>query len=97
MFPQPSFLSLCFQALPENREVQEAWLRGVLPAVMDSESSVQEKALECLDHVVIAHIKSQGKYRDSDASQKLAWELLGLLCEKCQDLRSVACVLTICE
>uniref|UniRef100_A0A673LFW2 Condensin-2 complex subunit D3 n=1 Tax=Sinocyclocheilus rhinocerous TaxID=307959 RepID=A0A673LFW2_9TELE len=73
-------------ALPENRELQEAWLRGVLPAVMDSESSVQEKALECLDHVVIAHIKSQGKYRDSDASQKLAWELLGLLCEKCQDL-----------
>uniref|UniRef100_A0A8C1P0K4 Condensin-2 complex subunit D3 n=1 Tax=Cyprinus carpio TaxID=7962 RepID=A0A8C1P0K4_CYPCA len=66
--------------------IQEAWLRGVLPAVMDSESSVQEKALECLDHVVIAHIKSQGKYRDSDASQKLAWELLGLLCEKCQDL-----------
>uniref|UniRef100_A0A673LIA9 Condensin-2 complex subunit D3 n=1 Tax=Sinocyclocheilus rhinocerous TaxID=307959 RepID=A0A673LIA9_9TELE len=73
-------------ALPENREVQEAWLRGVLPAVMDSESSVQEKALECLDHVVIAHIKSQGKYRDDDTSQKLAWDLLGLMCEKCQDL-----------
>ncbi|XP_073698531.1 condensin-2 complex subunit D3 [Garra rufa] len=73
-------------ALPENIEVQEAWLRGVLPAVMDSESSVQEKALECLDHVVIAHIKSQGKYRDGDTSQKLAWELLGLMCEKCQDL-----------
>ncbi|KAF4118849.1 condensin-2 complex subunit D3 [Onychostoma macrolepis] len=73
-------------ALPENREVQEAWLRGVLPAVMDSESSVQEKALECLDHVIIAHIKSQGKYRDSDTSQKLAWELLALMCEKCQDL-----------
>ncbi|KAI2668597.1 Condensin-2 complex subunit D3 [Labeo rohita] len=73
-------------ALPENTEVQEAWLRGVLPAVMDSESSVQEKALECLDHVVIAHIKSQGKYRDGDTSQKLAWELLGLMCDKCQDL-----------
>uniref|UniRef100_A0A8C2CT10 Condensin-2 complex subunit D3 n=1 Tax=Cyprinus carpio TaxID=7962 RepID=A0A8C2CT10_CYPCA len=73
-------------ALPENREVQEAWLRGVLPAVMDSESSVQEKALECLDHVVIAHIKSQGKYRDDDTSQKLAWDLLGLMCEKCQHL-----------
>uniref|UniRef100_A0A8C2GSV3 Condensin-2 complex subunit D3 n=1 Tax=Cyprinus carpio TaxID=7962 RepID=A0A8C2GSV3_CYPCA len=73
-------------ALPENREVQEAWLRGVLPAVMDSESSVQEKALECLDHVIIAHIKSQGKYRDDDTSQKLAWDLLGLMCEKCQHL-----------
>ncbi|XP_067259126.1 condensin-2 complex subunit D3 [Chanodichthys erythropterus] len=73
-------------ALPENKEVQEAWLRGVLPAVMDSESSVQEKALECLDHVVITHIKTQGKYRDGDTPQRLAWELLGLMCEKCQDL-----------
>uniref|UniRef100_A0A672SVU2 Condensin-2 complex subunit D3-like n=1 Tax=Sinocyclocheilus grahami TaxID=75366 RepID=A0A672SVU2_SINGR len=47
---------------------------------------LKEKALECLDHVVIAHIKSQGKYRDDDTSQKLAWDLLGLMCEKCQDL-----------
>uniref|UniRef100_A0A8C1CCG5 Condensin-2 complex subunit D3 n=1 Tax=Cyprinus carpio carpio TaxID=630221 RepID=A0A8C1CCG5_CYPCA len=76
----------CLMDLLANREVQEAWLRGVLPAVMDSESSVQEKALECLDHVVIAHIKSQGKYRDDDTSQKLAWDLLGLMCEKCQHL-----------
>jgi len=56
---------------------------------MDSESSVQEKALECLDHVIITHIKNQGKYRDDDTSQRLAWDLLGLMCEKCQDLRSV--------
>uniref|UniRef100_A0A8C1QFY3 Condensin-2 complex subunit D3 n=1 Tax=Cyprinus carpio TaxID=7962 RepID=A0A8C1QFY3_CYPCA len=76
----------CLMDLLANREVQEAWLRAVLPAVMDSESSVQEKALECLDHVVIAHIKSQGKYRDDDTSQKLAWDLLGLMCEKCQHL-----------
>ncbi|XP_067297852.1 condensin-2 complex subunit D3 isoform X2 [Pseudorasbora parva] len=73
-------------ALPENKEVQEAWLRGVLPAIMDSESSVQEKALECLDQVVITHIKNQGKYLDGDTSQRLAWDLLGLMCEKCQDL-----------
>ncbi|XP_051558295.1 condensin-2 complex subunit D3 isoform X1 [Myxocyprinus asiaticus] len=73
-------------ALSDNREVQEAWLRGVLPAVMDSESSVQEKALECLDQVILAHIKSQGKYRPDDTSQRLAWGLLGLMCEKCQDL-----------
>ncbi|KAI7810837.1 condensin-2 complex subunit D3 isoform X1 [Triplophysa rosa] len=73
-------------ALPDNLEVQEAWLRGVLPAVIDSESSVQEKALECLDHVILAHIKSQGKYHHGDTSQRLAWDLLGLMCEKCEDL-----------
>ncbi|KAF3842385.1 hypothetical protein F7725_024336 [Dissostichus mawsoni] len=33
-------------AKPECSVVQKAWLQGVLPAVMDAESSVQEKALE---------------------------------------------------
>lgn len=73
-------------ALPDNKDVQEAWLRGVLPAVMDSESSVQEKALECMDHAIIAHIKSHKKNHNINVSQKLAWDLLGLMCEKCQDL-----------
>ncbi|XP_065110750.1 condensin-2 complex subunit D3 isoform X2 [Paramisgurnus dabryanus] len=73
-------------ALSDNVDVQEAWLRGVLPAVIDSESSVQEKALECLDLVILTHIKSQGKYHHNDTSQRLAWDLLGLMCEKCEDL-----------
>ncbi|TSN95726.1 WD repeat-containing protein 19 [Bagarius yarrelli] len=45
-------------ALPNSPDVQEAWLRGVVPAVMDSESSVQEKALECLNDKIITYIKS---------------------------------------
>ncbi|XP_072526463.1 condensin-2 complex subunit D3 [Salminus brasiliensis] len=73
-------------ALSDNAEVQEAWLRGVVPAVIDSESSVQEKALECLDDLILKHIKSHASYRHGDTSQKLAWDLLGLICEKCQDL-----------
>ncbi|TRY56494.1 hypothetical protein DNTS_008784 [Danionella cerebrum] len=73
-------------ALPENTEVQEAWLRGLLPALLDSESSVQEKALECVDQVIIAHIKCKGGKQDIDISQRLAWGLLGLLCEKCHYL-----------
>ncbi|KAF7686726.1 condensin-2 complex subunit D3 [Silurus meridionalis] len=74
-------------ALPDNIEVQEAWLRGVVPAVMDSESSVQDKALECLNDKIITHIKSQGSYRHDNASQRVAWDLLKLMCDKCQDLR----------
>ncbi|KAG7313918.1 hypothetical protein KOW79_022414 [Hemibagrus wyckioides] len=73
-------------ALPDSTEVQEAWLRGVVPAVMDSESSVQEKALECLNDKIITHIKSHGSYRHDNASQTVAWDLLRLMCDKCQDL-----------
>ncbi|XP_053087025.1 condensin-2 complex subunit D3 [Pangasianodon hypophthalmus] len=73
-------------ALPDSAEVQEAWLRGVVPAVMDSESSVQEKALECLNEKIVTHIKSHGSYRHDDASQRVAWDLLRLMCDKCQDL-----------
>ncbi|XP_062864703.1 condensin-2 complex subunit D3 [Trichomycterus rosablanca] len=74
-------------ALPDQTDVQEAWLRGVVPAVMDQETSVQEKALECLNDKIISQIKSQGSYRDNDISQRLAWDLLALLSNKCQDLK----------
>ncbi|KAM9449550.1 condensin-2 complex subunit D3 [Clarias gariepinus] len=73
-------------ALPDNADVQEAWLRGVVPAVMDSESSVQEKALECLNDKIVTHIKSHAGYRQDNASQRVAWDLLRLMCDKCQDL-----------
>uniref|UniRef100_A0AAY5EYD2 Condensin-2 complex subunit D3 n=1 Tax=Electrophorus electricus TaxID=8005 RepID=A0AAY5EYD2_ELEEL len=74
-------------ALSDSAEVQKAWLRGVVPAVIDSESSVQEKALECLDHVILTHIKSHINYRQGDTSQRLAWDLLRMMCDKCHDLR----------
>ncbi|KAI4878686.1 hypothetical protein NFI96_030339 [Prochilodus magdalenae] len=73
-------------ALSDSSEVQEAWLRGVVPAVIDSESSVQEKALECLDDIILTHIKSRANYRHDNTSQKMAWDLLALICDKCQDL-----------
>lgn len=66
--------------------MQEAWLRGVVPAVMDSESSVQEKALECLNDKIVTRVKSHGSYCHDDAGQRVAWDLLGLMCVKCQDL-----------
>ncbi|KAF4071642.1 hypothetical protein AMELA_G00275640 [Ameiurus melas] len=73
-------------ALPDSAEVQEAWLRGVVPAVMDSESSVQEKALECLNDKIVTRIRCHSSYRHDDASQRVAWDLLRLMCDKCQDL-----------
>ncbi|XP_037530246.1 condensin-2 complex subunit D3 [Nematolebias whitei] len=73
-------------ALPECSEVQKAWLHGVVPAVVDSENSVQEKALESLEQVLLSQVKPYSPSRHLDSSQKLTWDLLELMCHKCQNL-----------
>ncbi|XP_057704666.1 condensin-2 complex subunit D3 isoform X2 [Corythoichthys intestinalis] len=66
--------------------ILKAWLQGVLPAVVDSESSVQEKALEALDNVLLSQVKVYSPSRHLDTCQKLTWNLLNLLCNECHDL-----------
>lgn len=67
--------------------VQKAWLQGVVPAVADSETSVQDKALEALDQVLLSQVRPYSAGCHLDASQRLVWDLLGLLCHECQNLR----------
>ncbi|NWX42535.1 CNDD3 protein, partial [Steatornis caripensis] len=69
-----------------NVLVQKAWLNGVVPVVMDAESSVQEKALDCLDQLLLQHIKCYNKFRSEDGKQALAWDLLTLLTSESQEL-----------
>ncbi|NXY46534.1 CNDD3 protein, partial [Ceuthmochares aereus] len=69
-----------------NVLVQKAWLNGVVPVVMDAESSVQEKALECLDQLLLQHIKHYSKFKSDDGKQALAWDLLTLLTSESQEL-----------
>ncbi|NXW02972.1 CNDD3 protein, partial [Fregetta grallaria] len=69
-----------------NVLVQKAWLNGVVPVVMDAESSVQEKALDCLDQLLLQHIKYCNKFRSEDEMQALAWDLLTLLTSESQEL-----------
>ncbi|XP_064327032.1 condensin-2 complex subunit D3 [Phalacrocorax carbo] len=66
--------------------VQKAWLNGVVPVVMDAESSVQEKALDCLDQLLLQHIKYCNKFRSGDGKEALAWDLLTLLTSESQEL-----------
>ncbi|XP_051936974.1 condensin-2 complex subunit D3 [Hippocampus zosterae] len=73
-------------AKPECCLVQKAWLQGVVPAVVDSESSVQEKALEALDHVLLGQIQAYSACHHLATSQRLTWKLLNLLCDECQNL-----------
>ncbi|XP_075298424.1 condensin-2 complex subunit D3 isoform X2 [Opisthocomus hoazin] len=69
-----------------NVLVQKAWLYGVVPVVMDTESSVQEKALDCLDQLLLQHIRYCNKFRSEDGNQALAWDLLTLLTSESQEL-----------
>ncbi|XP_053731109.1 condensin-2 complex subunit D3 [Synchiropus splendidus] len=72
---------------PNWCEVQKAWLLAVLPAVMDSEDSVKEKALEAVEHVVVKQVKPFSMDRHMDPHQRLTWDLLALLSSECQNLR----------
>uniref|UniRef100_A0A8C8SZX6 Condensin-2 complex subunit D3 n=1 Tax=Pelusios castaneus TaxID=367368 RepID=A0A8C8SZX6_9SAUR len=69
-----------------NVMIQKAWLTGVVPVVMDSENSVQEKALDCLDRLLLQHIKHYSKFRHEDQNQTLAWDLLALFTTENQEL-----------
>lgn len=80
-------LSFLHQAKPECSVVQKAWLYGVVPAVVDSENTVQEKALESLEQVLLSQVKPYSASCHLDSSQKLAWDLLGLMCDECQNIR----------
>ncbi|KAG7256053.1 hypothetical protein CRUP_007976 [Coryphaenoides rupestris] len=73
-------------ARPESGLVQQAWLQGVVPALVDTESSVQEKALEALEETLLRQVKGYSPQRHLDAPQRLAWDLLGLLCYECHNL-----------
>ncbi|CAM4666623.1 unnamed protein product [Lepidochelys olivacea] len=69
-----------------NVMIQKAWLTGVVPVVMDSENSVQEKALDCLDLLLLQHIKHYNKFMHEDRNQTLAWDLLALITAENQEL-----------
>nr|XP_056716845.1 condensin-2 complex subunit D3 [Euleptes europaea] len=68
---------------PDDVLIQKAWLAGVIPVVMDCESSVQEKALVCLDQLLLQPIKHS---RLQDGEQNLAWDLLTLLTKESREL-----------
>ncbi|XP_053126164.1 condensin-2 complex subunit D3 isoform X2 [Hemicordylus capensis] len=72
---------------PSSVLIQKAWLTGVVPVVMDCENSVQEKALECLDQLLLQPVKHAEKFAPHNRSQVLAWDLLTLFTKESQELR----------
>ncbi|KAJ3614271.1 hypothetical protein NHX12_017845 [Muraenolepis orangiensis] len=73
-------------AQPRSDLVQRAWLSGIVPALVDAESTVQENALEALDKTLLRQVKDYSPECYFDGLQRLAWDLLGLLCYECHNL-----------
>ncbi|XP_070621308.1 condensin-2 complex subunit D3 isoform X1 [Erythrolamprus reginae] len=74
------------QSQPKNLLMQKTWLVGVIPVVMDCETSVQEKVLECIDHLLLQPLKPCHKFTHQDKDQVLAWDLLTLITKENQEL-----------
>lgn len=62
---------------------------------MDSENTVQDKALECLDQLLLQNIRHHGQFHCGDNSQVLAWTLLTLLSTESQELGYVCVQLVV--
>ncbi|XP_069752394.1 condensin-2 complex subunit D3 [Narcine bancroftii] len=91
--PAPSVRKQALQSItdlllsqPTNPKVQKAWMNGVITDVIDSENSIQQKALECLNQVIIQQIKNYKDFSREDKHQRLAWDILTLLALEHQEL-----------
>ncbi|XP_032328344.1 condensin-2 complex subunit D3 isoform X2 [Camelus ferus] len=73
-------------AQPHCIQIQKAWLVGAVPVVMDCESTVQDKALECLDQLLLQNIRHHSQFHPGDDSQVLAWALLALLSTESREM-----------
>lgn len=59
---------------PENEDVLLTWARSVLPLVLDGETRVQEKALECADELILKSLVGNNDH--------LGWVLLEIITEQ---------------
>ncbi len=61
---------------PQNEAVLLTWARSVLPLVLDGETRVQEKALECTDQLILQSLVG------SDDDSQLGWSLLDIITQQ---------------
>lgn len=76
-------LSSLLVDLPTCHLIQKAWLNGVLPLILDRESSLQEKCMKCLEEIILYNICPYSSSPDSQ--QKLMWDLLHIMSGEAED------------
>lgn len=70
-------LSALLMDLPTCYFIQKAWLNGVLPLILDCETTLQEKCMKCLEEVLLQNLCT---YNRSLSNQyQLTWSLLQIM------------------
>ncbi|XP_046375579.2 condensin-2 complex subunit D3-like isoform X1 [Haliotis rufescens] len=60
-----------------DTKMQRAWLDGVLPLVMDRETTLQDKCIETLEDIVLDNVVPHN--RSKDEGHQLVWSLLSIM------------------
>ncbi|XP_033751450.1 LOW QUALITY PROTEIN: condensin-2 complex subunit D3-like [Pecten maximus] len=63
--------------MPEEKTLQQAWLEGVMPLIIDRESSLQDKCMEILEDMLLHKIVPV--HKSAGSAQTLAWDLLTIM------------------
>ncbi|KAH9495177.1 Condensin-2 complex subunit D3 [Bulinus truncatus] len=72
------------KAFPKDKNIQKSWIFGLLPQVMDRETSVQEKSFELLEEMILQHLKPAHR----STANGIEWDLLHIISdETCEKLR----------
>ncbi|GAB1607831.1 condensin-2 complex subunit D3-like [Argonauta hians] len=70
-------LSTLLFNLPTCFSVQKAWLHGVLPLILDCESTLQEKCMKCLEEALLQNLCPFN--RSVSKQYQLTWNLLQIM------------------
>ncbi|XP_067654633.1 condensin-2 complex subunit D3-L-like isoform X2 [Haliotis asinina] len=60
-----------------DTKIQRAWLDGVLPLVMDRETTLQDKCIETLEDIVLNNVVPHNRSKDEE--HQLVWSLLSIM------------------
>ncbi|XP_078330914.1 condensin-2 complex subunit D3-L-like isoform X1 [Crassostrea virginica] len=73
-------------SMPAEKPLQKYWLDGVLPLVIDRETTLQEKCMETLEEILLRNVVPFN--RSKDEGHRLVWNILDIMTqfESC-DLR----------
>ncbi|VDI33710.1 condensin-2 complex subunit D3, partial [Mytilus galloprovincialis] len=62
---------------PTEKPLQKSWLEGVMPLVIDRETTLQEKCMDQLEEIILHNIVPLK--RMSNESHRLAWDVLNIM------------------
>uniref|UniRef100_T1IIB1 non-specific serine/threonine protein kinase n=1 Tax=Strigamia maritima TaxID=126957 RepID=T1IIB1_STRMM len=73
-------ITALLEKFPENCLLHGVWVEGVLPCMVDRETSVQEKCIEVMENIILQNIVAFNK--SFLERHRMVWKILNLIAEK---------------